>query len=140
MTLMAIVAMTTAMAQNPFGGMNFDPKEIAAKRTEEMTEKYKLSKEQSEKVKVLNENFFTNMRPGGPRPEHPQGGNPPQMNGGQRPERPQGGRPGFGPDMTKYNEELKGILTEEQYKAFEEDQAKRMAEMEKRMKEFMPQQ
>lgn len=125
LSLFAVFMMTTAMAQSPFGGMNFDPKEIAARRTEEMTEKFKLSKEQAEKVAVLNVDFFTNLFKDGFPPMTP-------------PQTSQDGKPSFGPDMTNYNKELKTILSKEQFKAYEEDHAKRMAEMEKRMKEFMP--
>lgn len=122
LTMFAALMITAANAQDTNGGqrMNkrFNPKEMVQHRTQQMTEKYQLTPEQAEKVKALNEKYMEMAR----------------KNREQRTERPQGDQgngsshwgPGFGnPDMNAYNEELKGILTEEQYKAYEEDMTQR---------------
>ena len=124
---MAVAMIATAQAQdtNEKSRKRMDPSEMIQKRTQEMTEKYALSTEQAEKVKALNEKYMGQMGPRG-------GQRPPQMKDGERPEppkdgeRPQGGHRGHGgPDMTKYNEELKTILNDTQYKAYEADEATR---------------
>lgn len=126
LTMLAAVMITSANAQDNNGGqrMNkrFDPKEMVQHRTQQMAEKYQLTTEQAEKVKALNEKYMNLARKNPEqRPERPQGtpGDHPRRGGSQW-------GPGFGnPDMSKYNEELKGILTPEQYKAYEEDMAQR---------------
>lgn len=143
LTMMAVAMMTTAMAQNNEGqmprGNRMNPKAMIERRTQHMVETYSLTAEQAEKVKALNEKYLGQMGRGdrGPRPEGMNRNRPerPQNAEGNRPERPQGGPRGFGrTDMTKYNEELKTILTEEQFKAYEADQAKRMQQMQERMR------
>lgn len=149
LSLIAVALMTTAMAQDnksaDKANKRIDPKEMVEKRTQEMTEKYCLSNEQIAQVKALNEKYMGQMgsRGGnrGPRPDFGgQNGGPrhkPDMNGGKRPERPQGGKPGFGgPDMSKYNEELKTILNEAQYKAYEADLEKMKQQMQERMQQM----
>ena len=70
LTLIAAVAMTTAVAQTGNADKRehkrMDPKEMVEKRTKEMAEKYALSTEQTAKLKALNEKY---MGKRGPRPE-----------------------------------------------------------------------
>lgn len=150
MTLAAAAMITAVSAQDNNQGnrqrRNMDPKEMMERRVNSMKERYNLTDEQVEKVKALNEKYMGQWGRGGQRGE-----GRPNAEGGQqaRPERPQGQRPeggqrgnggprrqgGFGFDMTKYNEELKGIMTAEQYKAYEDDAAKQRAEREARMQQ-----
>ena len=133
-------------------GPRMNRAEMIEKRTQQMAEKYGLSAEQTEKLKALNEKQLGNMGRGnrgeqGGQRQRPQADSQtdgqtgataqqnPQANG-QR-QRPQMGQRGNGQggqrggrgfrggfDMTKYNEELKAILTPEQYSAYEADMAK----------------
>lgn len=154
MTLMAVAMMTAAMAQDNNGAQQRGPRmnrsEMIEKRTQQMAEKYGLSAEQTEKLKALNEKTM-GQRGGGQggqdrqrqrpqtdgqtgasaqqKPQADNNGQRPQM-GGQR-----GGRNFRGPDMGKYNEELKTILTPEQYKAYEADMAKMREAREARRKQ-----
>lgn len=157
MTLLALATMTFAIAQSEENtgkrerGNRPDRKEMIAKRTQEMVEKYALSTEQAEKLKALNEKYMMKGGPRGGRGQRPgmMGGKPDGQTGataakGERPEKPQGdtqaqgqrrgdrGGRGMGPDMTKYNEELKAILNDTQYKAYQADQEKRMKERQQR--------
>lgn len=148
-TLMALAAMTFAMAQSEENvqkkerGNRPDPKEMIEKRTQEMIEKYALSTEQAEKVRALNEKYMKGGPRGGGR------GQRPEMRDGQRPEKPEGemadgdkakggkdgkgrGGRGRGQNMEKYNEELRTILNDTQYKAYEADMQKRMSERKER--------
>lgn len=141
--------MTMAMAQSEENvekrekGKRPDSKEMVEKRTQEMVEKYALSNEQAAKVKALNEKYMPQM---GNRPRGGGRGQRPGMQGGQRPERPQGdmkpdsiGKRGNGRGMgqrgermKQYNEELRTILNEAQFKAYEADQEKMMKERKER--------
>lgn len=156
MTLLALATITFAIAQNEENagkrerGKRPDRKEMVAKRTQEMIEKYALSTEQAEKLKALNEKYMMGGPRGGrgPRPGDMKGGKPDGQTGatakqGERPEKPQGdaqtqtqgqrrGGPGMRPDVTKYNEELKAILNDAQYKAYQADQEKRMKQRQQR--------
>ena len=103
-----------------------NPTEMAKHRTERMVKTYGLNEEQSSRLKALNMKYAETMRP--ERGNH-------------------GGRPGFRPDMKgkrpqqmmndsarvamrknleAYDAELKTILTEDQYKAYNADRAKMM--------------
>lgn len=141
--------MTLAMAQSEENvdkrerGNRPDPKEMAEKRTKDMVEKYALSTEQAAKVKALNEKYMSQM---GGRGRGGNRGHRPGMQNGQRPERPQGdmrpdslsnrgngkGMRQRGERMKQYNEELRTILNEAQYKAYEADQEKMMKERRER--------
>lgn len=144
LTLVAAVAMNIgAMAQETQGERRerpqMDPKEMIQQRTDETVKKYGLNEEQAQKLLDLNTRYFQKMGPmmmGGPR--RGQGGPRPQM--GERPQRPEGDtvqhqrrpRPEFGgnrEEMRKnreaYDTELKTILTDEQYKAYQKDEQSR---------------
>lgn len=152
LTLIAVAMMTTAMAQPQGGprGPRMDRKEMVAKRTNDMKDKYSLTAEQVEKVTALNEKFFAQPAP---KPQPPTDANtgataqkkdntsdkksdkkadkkdkkkdnaqqaPRQNDGQHRQGGPRGPR-GFGFNFQQYNEELKTILTPEQYKKYESD-------------------
>ncbi|WP_167608106.1 DUF4890 domain-containing protein [Maribellus sediminis] len=104
--LIAVFALSFAtMAQNQ-GPRNFDPKEMAKRQTEELTEQLDLNKDQQKKVLELNEKYgnkMSEMRDD-------------MRNGG-------GDREAMREKMTKMreeqNKEMKKILTEDQYKKYE---------------------
>ncbi len=134
-----------------------DMTEMVKHRTDETVKKYGLNEEQAAKLLELNTKFMGQMGPrrGGMRPggmregrgmrpdsmrqqrQRPEG----EMKEGQeRPARPEmrGDRPerrgdrqgmrGFRQNMEEYNAELQKIMTEEQYKAYQEDFEKRMSQ------------
>lgn len=139
MTLVAAFTMTAAMAQDfgrPGGQPRMNPTEMMLRRTQRMIDRYGLNAEQAEQLKALNEKQMERMgrmgRPGlrpdvamqdsvdgkkADRKDAAKREQRMQMTPGQRPQRQR-------PDMTEYNNELKKILTPEQYQAYEEDQAK----------------
>ena len=155
--LMAVSASLSAMAQGQgqgqFGqGRNFDPAEMAQRRTDMMVERYGLDEAQKEKLLELNKKYPGMMGPrmggqrpgGGDRQMRRQG--PPQGNGDNQQAgqgQGQGQRPAFGPgqggpgrfnpeQMKEYEEALKGIMTDEQYKKYEADRKERMERMQQR--------
>ncbi|MBR1839097.1 MAG: DUF4890 domain-containing protein [Prevotella sp.] len=102
-------------------------KEMTAKRTQMMVEKYNLTPEQATKLNALNEKYAPK---GGHHHGHHHG-----MKPGERPE-PQNGKDGMKPEPPKdkkdfkkmreerhkaYDKELQSILTPEQYKAYKAD-------------------
>lgn len=114
-----------------------NPAEMVEKRTQDMVKKYALSTEQAEKVKALNEKYLKRDRPhrgvNGDKPQRP----PKDANGTNDKknfERKDGQRPmrGMRQNMEEYNNELKQILNEAQYKAYTADMEKMRAEREKR--------
>lgn len=113
LSLIALFAMTTAvLAQdeaqnNQQRRQRMDPTQMIERRTQQLVETYKLSEEQAKQVKELNEKFFRNM-----------GQRQRGENAGEQ-QRPRGAN-----FMTEYNEGLKKILTEEQYKAYQADAEK----------------
>ena len=159
--LMAVSVSFSAMAQEQGqrGLRNFDPTEMAQRRTDMMVERYGLDQSQKEKLLELNKKYPGMMmmgpRMGGPRPGGGGDGQmrrqgPPQGNGdNQQAGQGQGQRPAFGPgqgpgqgrgpgrfdpeQMKEYEEALKGILTEEQYQKYEADRKERMERMQQRM-------
>lgn len=138
LTIIAAVAMSfSAMAQEqPQNDQRreFNPEEMAKNRTEEAVKKYGLNEEQASKLLDLNKRFSEKMRPmrRDMRPGRPNG------NRGQRMEKPDSVKKEVRqrPDMRarmeemrktmdEYNKELKTILTEEQFKAYEKDEQNR---------------
>lgn len=137
LTMIAAVAMSfSAMAQeqNDQQRRQFNPEEMAKNRTEEAVKKYGLNEKQATKLLDLNKRFSDKLRPmrRDMRPGR-QGGNR-----GQRMERPDSVKREGGqrPDMRarmeemrkvqdEYNKELKTILTDEQFKAYEKDEQNR---------------
>jgi len=130
LTMIAILSMTVAMAQNGErrdgnrGPRQFTPEQM----TENLTGRLNLTDDQKSKLLELNKEYKDVL--GGPRWGGRNGGNRSQRNEnageGQRPERPQltdEQKAQWQERMKKrqeYEEKLKGILTEEQYKQYQE--------------------
>jgi Spy/CpxP family protein refolding chaperone len=136
---------TNTQAQDNQGqrpeGRRMDNTEMVKRRTEGTVKQYGLNEEQAKQLLELNTKYADAFGGGmrgmrGPRPEGRQGGN------GQRGERPQmteeqrkqmeEARKQREESMKKYDEELQKILTPEQYKAYKEDQEKRMSQFRQR--------
>lgn len=142
LTFIAVLALSSGvMAQQSNGprrgGQRMDPTEMINRRVQQMAERYNLTEEQKTAVMALNQKYFTQQgqrqnadsvraqrpqndsvraeRPRRSQGEARQGGNRQQGWGRQ-------GGNGFGRNMEAYNEELKAILTPEQYAAYEKDQ------------------
>lgn len=102
--LFVFVFTAVAMAQRPGMG-DFDPKEMAKRQTDELTEVLELNKEQQKKVLVINTESGEKMAQMREK----------MMAGGDR--------NGMREEMTKIrdiqNKAMKEILTEEQYKKYE---------------------
>ena len=127
--LVALFSMTVAMAQNANGRQ---PRKMDATTvTTMMTQRLGLNADQQKKVEALNKKYESVLRPGfgGPRPE--KGGTRPQMGQGSV----QGKSAGQRPELTDeqkaemkqrfeqraaYEKELKGILSEDQYKTYQQ--------------------
>lgn len=145
LTLALLATMATvsvAQDNNNQRPQRMNPTEMMNRRLESMKQAYGLTDEQVAQIKALNEKMFQNgtrQRPeagqrqegrerseAGQRPERRQ-----RSEEGQRPQagqRGQRGGMGFGQRSEEYNNELKKIMTEEQYKAYQADQEKRRQE------------
>lgn len=136
LTMIAAMAMSfSAMAQEQQNDQRreFNSEEMAKTRTDEAVKKYGLNEEQAAKLLDLNKRFSQKMRP--MRPMHQ-----PRPNGnrehkkqmpdslkrepGQRPDM-RGRMEEMRKTMDEYNNELKTILTDEQYQAYEKDEQAR---------------
>lgn len=125
MTLaVALTVGCAAMAQNgseKTNGKSVDKTEMVKKRTEAVATRYGLNEDQKAKLLDLNTRYADSMRvgmrPNGGRRTAP-AGQPRKIDGAQRTER-RGA-------MKRYNEQLKGIMTAEQYQKYTEDAGKRM--------------
>ena len=139
--LFAIMAVLTisisAVAQEQKEGNRperpqMNPTEMAQRRTDAMVKKYGLNDEQAKKLLELNTKYADKIGPrkGMQRARRPEGAAPDTTKKAmpQRMER-KGGRGQMPEEMRKemeaYNTALKAILTEEQYKAYQEDMKKR---------------
>lgn len=145
----ALVFSMSAMAQEgqrPQG--KFDKAEMVKNRTEQVVSKYGLNEQQAQQLLELNNKYADKMMPArGFRPEGRNGrdrmrpNRPDSLQRPQKPERPEGndtirkhrpmnqGRQAMGDmrqTMEAYNAELKNILTEEQFKAYQSDMQSRM--------------
>lgn len=115
-----------------------NPAEMVEKRTQDMVKKYALSTEQAEKVKALNEKYLKRDRPnrnikdGNEPPRPPKNGEKPKDKKDFAGKDGKKGPRGMRPNMEEYNNELKKILNEAQYKAYTADMEKMRAEREKR--------
>lgn len=136
LTMIAAVAMSfNAMAQeqNDQQRREFNPEEMAKNRTEAAVKKYGLNEEQAAKLLDLNKRFSDKMRPmRNMRQGRPNGNRERRMERPDSVRREAGQRPdmrGRMEEMRKvqdeYNKELKTILTEEQYQAYEKDEQAR---------------
>lgn len=162
MILMAAVLMSTsAVAQEEKQGdrpeKKFDKTEMAKRRTDRMVKDYGLNEKQAKQLFELNNKYADKMRPHGPRPHHgPEGGpgRPPKDGKdmkGERPEPPKD-KDGkhmappkdakhmehhkkMGEAMKAYDAELKKIMTEDQFKAYQTDMEKRREHHGRRQKD-----
>ena len=140
LTMIAMVTMSlSAMAQDTAQvRRQFNPEQMAKMRTDAVVKKYGLNDDQAKKLLDLNTRFAGKIRPMGPMGGQRRGG---QRMQGDRPQRmnpdslrAQGQRRGQGQrgggfnreEMQKnieaYNNELKSILTPEQYEAYQKDE------------------
>ena len=140
LTMIAMVTMSlSAMAQDTAQvRRQFNPEQMAKMRTDAVVKKYGLSEDQAKKLLDLNTRFAGKIRPMGPMGGQRRGG---QRMQGSRPQRmnpdslrAQGQRRGQGQrgggfnreemqkNMEAYNNELKSILTPEQYEAYQKDE------------------
>ena len=140
LTMIAMVTMSlSAMAQDTAQvRRQFNPEQMAKMRTDAVVKKYGLNEEQAKKLLDLNTRFAGKIRPMGPMGGQRRGG---QRMQGDRPQRmnpdslrAQGQRRGQGQrgggfnreemqkNMEDYNNELKAILTHEQYEAYQKDE------------------
>ena len=117
-----------------------DKTEMIKQHTDQMVKDYSLNQEQGEKLLVLNTEYADKMPMMFRGPRGGQRGQRPQFNAqrpqrpdsatqGQRPprgERPQMNREEMRKNMEAYNTELQKIMTEEQYKKYQDDMQKRM--------------
>ena len=134
LTMIALLSMTFAVAQND--GNNRQRQFTPEQMTENLAERLKLDADQKEKVLKLTTEYKDYLMMRGPGMGGQRNGNRPGRNenageGGQRPERPQmtdEQRAKFQENMKKrqeYEEKLKGILTEDQYKQYQEMRPRR---------------
>lgn len=144
MTLVALATMTLATAQNN-NQQRRAPREITPEQmTERMTEQLGLSDDQKAKVLALNTKYKDVLRGPGMRRGRPQGQRPDGQTGatqqagsqqgsqvaqnGSRPERPElteAQKKEMEQQMQKrkeYDEQLKKLLTDEQYKKYQQSQ------------------
>ena len=140
LTMIAMVTMSlSAMAQDTAQvRRQFNPEQMAKMRTDAVVKKYGLNDNQAKKLLDLNTRFAGKIRPMGPMGGQRRGG---QRMQGDRPQRmnpdslrAQGQRRGQGQrgggfnreemqkNMEDYNNELKAILTPEQYEAYQKDE------------------
>lgn len=141
LTIIAALSIgSVAMAQNENGRRpRMDRSEMIKQRTEMMVKQYGLNAEQAAALQALNEKTMNQMggqRRDGQRPEggdsarvRPQRRNSEasgQGNGGQRNRFGQGGQRFGGQNNEAYENELKKIMTEEQYKVYQDDRKKMM--------------
>jgi hypothetical protein len=152
MALTATLMMATAASaqdnkqQRPERRM--DPSEMIQKRTDNTVKTYGLNEDQAKKLLELNKKYADKMGPrmGGPRggrrggpgmrPDGQTGASPRGGNGeGRRPElteeqrkQMEARRQEMNETMKQYDAELKTIMTEDQYKAYQADRQKRMQE------------
>ena len=140
LTMIAMVTMSlSAMAQDTAQvRRQFNPEQMAKMRTDAVVKKYGLNEEQAKKLLDLNTRVAGKIRPMGPMGGQRRGG---QRMQGDRPQRmnpdslrAQGQRRGQGQrgggfnreemqkNMEDYNNELKAILTPEQYEAYQKDE------------------
>lgn len=132
----ALLTTTSVMAQdgNRSDDKRPDKAEMVQKRTEHMAKRYDLTAEQTAKLQELNNKYaemmaFPRRTPRGHQGMHPRKARPEMKDSlKQKPNRePRGQRGDFekmGKAMAEYDEELKSIMTAEQYAKYEADREK----------------
>lgn len=111
-------------------GSKPDLTEMVKKRTDDAVSKYKLNEDQAKKLLELNTKYAKEMRPRmgrGGRGGRPQGDKRPELTDEQKTKMEEG-RKKMEERRTAYDTELKAILTDEQYKSYSSDMAKRASE------------
>lgn len=145
LALIAAMTMTTAMTAQENNNQNrerrhFDRTEMMKKRTEQMVKTYGLNEEQAKQLEELNTKFAEKMAPGrgfrqggnrGQRPEIKEKKDmvrPDSLKGNMRPHRDMNANfEKMRQSREEYDTELQKIMTEEQFKAYKADEAKRMS-------------
>lgn len=136
--MVALLVGTTAMAQDSQNEQRhpgkFDKTEMIKHRTDETVSRYNLNEKQAKKLLELNTKYADKMMPRGHRRHGHHGAGrppmPPKDEKTQRPEPPKDGskmqerRKEMEATMKAYDSELKKILTDDQYKSYQEDQKK----------------
>lgn len=127
--LVALFSMTVAMAQNANGRQ---PRKMdAATVTTMMTQRLGLNADQQKKVEALNKKYESVLRPGMGGPRLGKGGARPQMGQGSVQDKNAGQRPELTDEQkaelknrfeqrAAYEKELKDILSEDQYKTYQQ--------------------
>ena len=147
MTMVALLTMTAAVAQNSENNSNNRQRREFKKPTPEemsnrMAENLKLTDKQKSKVLDLNKEYENVLMPGpgmgrghrGPRPDGQTGAT--QKNDEQKAEKKQGQRPELTDEQKaqmkqqmekrqEYDKKLKNILTDEQYKTYQQQHQRR---------------
>ncbi len=124
-TFVVLFSAIVVVAQPPKRG-KIDPAERADRMTQQMTEQLALSEEQADQIRQILTDNFTQMESGQQRPEPKEG---------QKMERPKRERIAIDSTkadslrkarverMTEMEEQIKGVLTEEQYAKWSEQRA-----------------
>lgn len=137
-TMMIVSTAAMAQGERPRGGKKIDRTEMAKKRTDAIVKKYDLNEEQAQKVLELNTKYMGQMRPAAGVKAGAKGNFDsrkavkrdttkrkmvmPAKNNRMR----EGiNRSEMRENMKKYDEELKSILTEEQYSKYQKDKEER---------------
>jgi len=117
-TFLLVCLVVVTMAQAPQGrqGRQFNPEDMAKRQTEQMTEDLNLNEQQVEKVSALNKKYAEKMRDAFQNTD----GNREQMREKMQTQR------------TEKEAELKEILTDEQFKKYQEIEKERMQRMQQR--------
>ena len=123
----AVTIGTNAVAQQPQEHRHGkrDKTEMVKHRTEDMTQQYGLSEEQSAQLLALNTKYADKMAPRGGRHGHRHEGGRPEGGERRKPTMTDEQRQQHRQAMEAYDQELKGILTAEQFAKYKEDMDKR---------------
>ncbi|MBP5339881.1 MAG: DUF4890 domain-containing protein [Prevotella sp.] len=145
LALIAALTMTTSMMAQDDNRQNrerrqFDRTEMLKQRTDRMVKAYGLNEEQAKQLLDLNTKYAEQMGPGrgfrpggerGQRPERMERMNAPRPDSMKNAPRPQMEMNGNFEKMREareaFEKDLQKILTEEQFKAYKEDEAKRQS-------------
>lgn len=136
--MVALLVGTSAMAQDSQNDSRhpakFDKTEMIKHRTDDIVSRYKLDEKQAKKLLELNTKYADKMMPRGHRHHGHHGAGrppmPPKDDKVQRREPPKDGgkmkerRKEMEATMKAYDSELKKIMTDDQYKTYQDDQKK----------------
>ena len=136
--MVALLVGTSAMAQDSQNDSRhpakFDKTEMIKHRTDDIVSRYKLDEKQAKKLLELNTKYADKMMPRGHRHHGHHGAGrppmPPKDDKVQRREPPKDGgkmkerRKEMEATMKAYDSELKKIMTDDQYKTYQDDRKK----------------